>query len=113
MENENYIRHHEALINAMNKIAGSPVADYVRELYLYGSFCRGNYKWDSDIDLLLSLDAECKEKHHKDIVLLKGELTMDDVDAVEVDLKVVFDDEWKSNKMLYYQTVQREGKKLW
>ena len=79
---------------------------------IYSSYW-GNYKWDSDIDLLLSLDAECKEKHHKDIVLLKGELAMDDVDAVEVDLKVVFDDEWKNNKMLYYQTVQREGKKLW
>lgn len=110
---EKYARHMEALKNAMDVIAESPLAGYVRELYLYGSFSRGDYSWGSDIDLLLSLEDECRYRFRRDILLLKGNVSKTDADAVDVDLKIVFGDDWKKSDMLYYQNIRREGKKLW
>lgn len=109
----NYERHLSALKYAMEKIAESPVSGYVKELYLYGSFARGTYSWGSDIDLLLSLDEECRQSHRRDVLLLKSSVSQDDINAVETDLKIVFGDEWKNSSMCYYQNVRKEGKKIW
>ena len=108
----NYQRHHDALEYAMKKIADSPLAGYVRELYLYGSCSRGDYKWSSDIDLLLSLDEESSSMR-REIRLLKSDVSSDDPRAAEVDLKIVFGDGWKDNEMTYYQKVKKEGVRLW
>ena len=108
-----YERHYEALKYAMETIAESPVAGYVKELYLYGSFSRGDYKWNSDVDLLLTLDEQVAKKCRREIHMLKSQVTRDVPGAVEVDLKIVFGDDWKENNMTYYQNIRKEGKKLW
>ena len=45
--------------------------------------------------------------------MLKSQVTRDVPGAVEVDLKIVFGDDWKENNMTYYQNIRKEGKKLW
>lgn len=105
-------RHKLALRYAMEKISESEAAPYVRELYLYGSYARGTHRWDSDVDLLLSLDADAPDLK-KEIIRLKGEVSKDNPDSVLIDLKVVYGDGWKENPMLYYQNIRKEGKKLW
>lgn len=102
----------KALRYAMEKIRQSELAPYVNELYLYGSYARGTQNWDSDVDLLLSLDEDAPNLKRA-IIKLKSEISQDGVDDVQVDLHVLYGDTWKTNKMLYYQNVQIEGRKLW
>lgn len=111
----NNARHIRALRVAEEKIFQSKLANYVRELYLYGSMARGDIRWDSDIDLLLILEYSEHDKRalKKEILYLKGSLTEDDINAPEVDLKVVFGDEWKTSNQTYYRNILEEGKRLW
>lgn len=88
------VRHDKALRLAEQKILCSRLARYVKELYIYGSAARGAEKWNSDIDLLLVLDPEKKGNREikREIIYLKGSITEEDIDAPEIDLKVVFGD---------------------
>lgn len=52
-------------------------------------------------------------KPEKEIIKLKAEVSQDGIDDVQVDLKVLYGDAWKTSQMLYYQNIRREGKKLW
>lgn len=105
-------RHLRALRYAMNKIASSRLAPYVEELYLYGSYARGDYNWNSDIDLLLTLDENTPDLK-REIIKLKSEVTEDTLSAVDVDIKIVFGEAWKNDSMLYFKNIRKEGKKLW
>lgn len=104
------IRHRRALYYAVHQIKTSKLASYIQDLYLYGSYARGDYRWDSDIDLFLVLmegaPVPCLKK---EIIRLKGAVSQDGVFDVDVDLTVVFGDSWKRNSMPYYQNILREG----
>lgn len=112
MENSVESRHKKALRYAMVKISQSKLAPYIHELYLYGSYARGTQKWESDVDLLLTLEENAPDLK-KEIIRLKSEVSRDDLDAVMVDLKVLYGDSWKTSSILYYQNIRKEGKKLW
>lgn len=113
--NENAKRHEAALSEALEGIRKSFIADYVNSIYLYGSYARGDFSWDSDIDLLLVLkeDALKSREIKREIIWLKGNLTGEDLDAPEIDLKVVFGDGWKGSKDIYYKTILKEGVNIW
>ena len=64
------------------------------------------------MDLLLTLDGNAPNLK-KEIIQLKAEVSQDGTDDVQVDLKVLYGDAWKTSQMLYYQNIRREGKKLW
>ena len=98
------VRHNKALRLAEQKILCSRLARYVKELYIYGSAARGAEKWNSDIDLLLVLDPEKKGNR---------EIKEEDIDAPEIDLKVVFGDDWKKSSQTYYKNILQEGKQIW
>ena len=108
-------RHDKALRLAEQKILCSRLARYVKELYIYGSAARGAEKWNSDVDLLLVLDPEKKGNREikREIIYLKGSITEEDIDAPEIDLKVVFVDDWKKSSQTYYRNILREGKQIW
>lgn len=112
MDQKKESRHKKALRYAMEKIGSSALAPYVHELYVYGSYARGTHHWESDVDLLLTLDEDSPDLK-KEIIKLTSEICWDEADDVEVDLKVLYGDAWKTNPMPYYQNIQREGKKLW
>ena len=109
------VRHDKALRLAEQKILCSRLARYVKELYIYGSAARGAEKWNSDIDLLLVLDPEKKGNREikREIIYLKGSITEEDIDAPEIDLKVVFGDDWKKSSQTYYKNILQEGKQIW
>lgn len=112
---ENKKRHEEALSETLCGIKKSFISDYVKAIYLYGSYVRGDYSWDSDIDLLMVLreDALKNRKVKKEIIWLKGNLTGEELDAPEIDLKVVFGDEWQKSTDIYYKTILEEGVNVW
>lgn len=99
---------------AVNVIRKSPVAPFVKALYLYGSCARGEQTYGSDVDLFLELQSDFDtQKYKDDVILLKGRVSPNDINMAEVDLKVVVGDEWKTNKMLYYQNILKEGVDIW
>ena len=49
----------------------------------------------------------------REIIYLKGSITEEDIDAPEIDLKVVFGDDWKKSSMTYYRNILQEGKQIW
>lgn len=109
------MRYEMALSEALQGIKKSFIVDYIKDVYLYGSLARGDFSWDSDIDLLMVLkeDAQNNKKVKKEIIWLKGNLTGDELHAPEIDLKVVFGDEWKKNPGIFYRTILEEGVNLW
>lgn len=109
------MRRIRALETAIEKLEQSKAVKYAREVYLYGSLARGNARWDSDIDLLLVLDGAGYEDKglKKEIITLKGSMTEDNLDAPEIDLKVVFGKEWRDSNAAYYKNIVAEGKKIW
>lgn len=108
------VRHDLALQSAKQKILRSKLSLYAKELYLYGSAARGEVSWDSDIDLLLVLDPSQKNSRElkREIIYLKGSLTDEEVDAPEVDLKVVFGNGWRTSTQTYYKNIVQEGKNM-
>lgn len=101
------IRHDRALRLAENKILYSKLGTYVKELYLYGSVAREQEKRGSDIDSLLMLDSSKKEDREikREIIYLKGSVTEDDIDASDIDLKIVFGEDWKTRNQTYYRNI--------
>lgn len=109
------VRHQDALRYAINMVQQSVLAPYVKDLILYGSCARKEQKYSSDIDLLLVLDERFLEDKtlRTPMRLLKSQVSTDDIDDPEVDLKIVVGDEWKSNHMQYYNNIRREGISVW
>lgn len=101
-------RQKQALRYAMVKISRSPLAPYVNELYLYGSYARGTHTWESDVDLLFTLDADAPDLK-KEIIRLKSEVSRDELDAVQVDLKVLYGDAWKKAGCSIIKTYSGRG----
>lgn len=108
-------RQGRALQIALEKLKKTKIMDYKKELYLYGSMARGEATWRSDVDLFLVLDEAGRDNRElkKLIIYLKGNLTEDDMEAAEIDLKVVFGDAWKESNQVYYRNILREGKRIW
>ena len=113
-QNMYQLRSWESVEYALNVIKNSPVAPFVKALYLYGSCARGEQSYGSDVDLFLELSSDFDTKRYKDdVILLKGKVSPVDINMAEVDLKVVVGDNWKRNQMLYYQNILKEGVDIW
>lgn len=113
-QNMYQLRIRKSVEYAVNVIKNSPVAPFVKALYLYGSCARGEQRYDSDVDLFLELSPDCDTKKYKDdVILLKGKVSPVDINMAEVDLKVVIGNQWKKNQMLYYQNILKEGVDIW
>lgn len=99
---------------AVKEISKSPVAPYVKHLFLYGSCARNTQTYKSDVDLFLVLSEKIDtEQLHDAIMILKSKVTPTDSCLPEVDLKVEIGDSWRENSMLYYKNVRKEGIEIW
>ena len=109
-------RHNNALEYALKKIRESEIFPYVKDVILYGSCARGDEKFSSDVDLFRVLHPSYDPKNKKmrtAIRLLKSDVMTDNLKDPEVDLKIVVGDEWKDNKMCYYNNVRKDGRTVW
>ena len=56
------------------------------------------------------------EKRNIAVMLIcfwNSEVSSEELDDAETDLKIVVGDDWKRNKMLYYTNVRKEGIQIW
>ena len=85
--------------------------DKVYKGYLYGSCARGDYSWDSDIDVLIILDCEGQQLSsytHK-LLDISDEISLRN--EVNLSLQTSVKNEWLKYKdiSLYYRNILREG----
>lgn len=81
--------------------------------FLYGSCSRGEEKYGSNVDLLLVLNENFDRKLlRKEMRMLQANVSTDNLEDPEVDMKIVIGNQWEKSRMLYYQNIRKEGKKV-
>lgn len=97
------------------EIEKSPLKKTIREIWLFGSYARGDYQVDSDVDLLVVLKERSLRMSQQLSEL--SEKAMEAVDYEDLlSLMELSEEEWnsmKKNKYLLAQTIAGEGILLW
>ena len=90
-----------------NPIFGNAISD----AYLYGSYARGDYHAESDIDILLAVDLtpEAISKLRNRLALITSELSLEHDVTVSVTVKPLAQFRQYSDVLPYYKNVLREG----
>lgn len=90
-----------------NPILGNAIAD----AYLYGSYARGDYHAESDIDILLTVNLNPDEisKMRNSIGLVTSDLSLKHDITVSVTVKPMSQFQQFADILPYYQNVLKEG----
>ena len=83
----------------------------ISDAYLYGSYARGDYNEESDVDILLTVDVEPEElpPYRKALSHVRGELSLRHDVLVSVNVEPLRRFRRYANALPYYQNVIREG----
>lgn len=100
----------ESFVKEARKIYGSKL----QEIILYGSCVRGDFKADSDIDVLVLLNVPSEE------ISMERKRILDFTDRLDLDYDVVLSPVFQSFQLfekyrtvsVFYQTVRKEGVKV-
>ena len=97
----------EKVYQACNDTFGDRLVD----AYLYGSYARGDFHNESDVDILLTVDATPEElpAYRKAISPLRGQLSLDYGVLVSVSIVPLHQFRQYGNVLPYYQNVIKEG----
>ena len=81
----------------------------VTAAYLYGSYARGNYTPDSDVDIMVvsPLSPDQLHQYRKEIAHLSSELSLDH--DVTVSLTVRSESQFRPQQVPYYHNVLLDG----
>lgn len=101
----------ERYVSEVQKIYGS----HLRQIILYGSYARGDFKTDSDVDIMILLDLselEIKEYRHQ-----LSDMTYDFNMEYDLDIKPIAKSEehffkWVQNYP-FYANISKEGVMLY
>ena len=83
----------------------------IADAYLYGSYARGDFHDESDVDILLTVDVEPEElpAYRKAAFIVSGELSLKHDVLVSVTVKPLRQFRQYENVLPYYQNVIKEG----
>ena len=83
----------------------------ISDAYLYGSYARGDYHEDSDVDILLTVDVEPEElpSYRKALSHVRGQLSLKHDVLVSVNVEALRRFRRYGNTLPYYQNVIHEG----
>lgn len=103
-----------ALDYALCKLRESDVSPYIKHVYLYGSCARKQQTYTSDVDLLVEFSEDIDiQRYRSSILRLRGTISPVAFHLPEVDMHTVVGEYWKTDKLLYYQNVKKEGIDVW
>ena len=91
--------------------ACSPIFGRIHDAYLYGSYARGDFTPESDIDILLTVDLEQAEiaKHRNGVGKVTSRLSLEHDITVSVTVKPLEQFQRYQTALPYYQNVVREA----
>ena len=83
----------------------------IKEAYLYGSYARGDYHEESDVDILLTVEQPQSviSRHRHDIANLSSDLSLEHDITVSISVKPAEQFERLNQVLPFYQNVVREG----
>ena len=83
----------------------------IKEAYLYGSYARGDFHEESDIDILLTVvqPQSVISRHRSDIAELSSDLSLEHDITVSISVKPAEQFERLINVLPFYQNVVKEG----
>lgn len=109
------LRQKKALIYALDVIRSSELAPYIDDIVLFGSCVHHTERYESDVNLLIELNESFmkeKERLRIPLRLLTSAVMMDDLDAPEVDLRIVVGSEWRVTSINMYKKIKEESVSL-
>ena len=83
----------------------------INDAYLYGSYARGDFHEDSDIDILLTVDANISElpAYRKALAHICSDLSLKHDVMISATVKPLAEFQKHSQVLPYYRNVLREG----
>ena len=111
-ENPHIISRDEALLILVEAYSGcKKIFGNVKEAFLYGSYARGDYRNDSDVNILITIDLLEEEisEHHWDIAGLSSDLSLNHNVTVNINIKSANQFEKYCKVLPLYQTILKEG----
>lgn len=125
MKDNNHYLTKEERINRKNKVYLCLI-DYieiVKEIYgdslvkviLYGSYARGNFNSESDVDLMILLDVPPKNEREDLYKLIDKTFDIKlehDIDIEPMTKSIHTFEKWK-NVLPFYKNIEAEGEVLW
>lgn len=102
-------RHMLSVQYALSVLQNEEFSKYVREVYLYGSYARGQQKYWSDVDLLIRVVANTPPKIMRK---MRTEVIPEDINLPEVDLKFTMGEEY-STSYRFNENIKRDGRLIW
>lgn len=103
------------LLGEYVKVISEIYGQHLKSVILYGSYARGDFRTDSDIDIMILVDLEDSEiEHHRKQLSWS---TYDFNDAHNTDIKPITKNDAHFRKWLgvypFYTNIQAEGVKLY
>lgn len=104
------------ILNAFAKSSRQIFGDTLNEIILYGSYARGDYDEESDVDIaiLMNVPKENETEYHKSLTKIIGDIYEKYGYSIVLSPIVIssdFFDEWKEH-LPFYRNVAREGVKI-
>lgn len=81
----------------------------IQDAYLYGSYARGDYHPESDVDILLTVDSEDVSPLRKIAAGVSSDLSLKHDVTVSISLKPAAQFRRYSQSLPFYQAVLKEG----
>ena len=83
----------------------------LRDVYLYGSYARGDYHKESDVDILVSVDLEPTEisEYRQSIAAIASDLSLKHDITISVTMKSAMQFHKYMNVIPFYKNVIEEG----
>ena len=97
-------------LNALCEQVPLAVGKELHKIYLYGSYARGDYNQDSDIDVMIIIDNEDIDKYADRIDEITGNICLEQEVLLSTQIASKKDWEKKQSYIPYYNNILREGK---
>lgn len=100
-----------AILNEVYQRCHSVFSSRLREAYLYGSYARGDFDTESDVDILLTVDLEPTDisTYRNQIAAISSDLSLEHDVTVSITIKSFDHFHRYSSVLPFYKNVLTEG----
>lgn len=100
-----------AILNEVYQRCHSAFPNGLKEAYLYGSYARGDFDNESDVDILLTVDLEPADISHyrNQVAAISSDLSLDHDVTVSITIKSFDHFHRYSSVLPFYKNVLTEG----